>query len=185
MTNRTALSLAVGAGYFLGRTKKARLALGLTTLVLGRRAAAGSAGHLVGGLRDHPRVKELRDQVRTDLRGVAPAAVGALVDRQLDALADRLHDRTLDLQDRLAALTGRDDDTGRHATDADPEAAADADADEPGNGGAGEPQGDDRRPPRKRAARKQAPSAGRSRRSGSGTAKGAASGSRGGGAGDA
>ncbi|MGW2672615.1 DNA primase [Streptomyces sp. NPDC001272] len=110
-----AMGLAVGAGYVLGRTKKAKLAFGLTTLVLGRKLApdgASVASFLGQHLNNSPQLKEIREQLRTDLRGVGSAAAGALVDRRLEAVADRLHDRTLDVQDRLAGLTGRDDKPG-------------------------------------------------------------------------
>ncbi|MFD7258834.1 DNA primase [Streptomyces sp. NPDC059874] len=165
-----AMGLAVSAGYVLGRTKKAKLAFGLTTLVLGRKLApdaASVASFLGSRMGDNPQVKEIREQLRTDLRGVGSAAVSALVDHRLEAVADRLHDRTLDVQDRLAGLTGKGDGKVRQ-----PDGAGEADqADEADETvGTGDEEGDGdgngERPTRKQAA----PRAG-SRRTGSTRAK--------------
>lgn len=111
MNNRMALALAVGGGYVLGRTRKAKLALGLGGLVLGRRLTLGPQGlaRLVGErLLGSPQLQEAGDRFRQDLRGVGRAAADAVVTRQLDGLADRLHDRTLDVHDRLSARIGQD-----------------------------------------------------------------------------
>ncbi|MEL3947840.1 DNA primase [Streptomyces sp. LNU-CPARS28] len=106
--NRLAVGLAVGAGYLLGRTKKAKLAFAVGTMVAGRRLQL-SPGALVGAvarqLENNPQFKEIGDQLKQDLRGVGKAATGSLLDRQLEDLADRLHDRTLDVRDRLSGAT--------------------------------------------------------------------------------
>ncbi|PKV83729.1 DNA primase [Streptomyces sp. TLI_146] len=107
MNNRLAIGLAVGAGYVLGRTKKAKLAFGIGTMVLGKRlklSPGALAEFAAGQLESNPQFKEIGDQLREDLRGVGRAATGALVNRQLEGLADRLHDRTLDVQDRIAGV---------------------------------------------------------------------------------
>ncbi|MEU5401353.1 DNA primase [Streptomyces sp. NPDC005963] len=104
MNNRVALGLAVGAGYVLGRTKKAKLAFAVGTMVAGRRMSAspGALGQLLTRqLGDNPQFKALREQLRQDLGGVGKAATGALVSRQLEGLADRLHERTAGVQDRV------------------------------------------------------------------------------------
>ncbi|WP_093798108.1 DNA primase [Streptomyces sp. Wb2n-11] len=111
MNNRLAMGLAVGAGYFLGRTKKAKLAFGIGTMVMGKklqlspRALAELAS---SQLQNNPQFKEIGDQLREDLRGVGKAATGALVTRQINAVADRLHDRRLDVEDRLAGVVPDD-----------------------------------------------------------------------------
>ncbi|CAL9384478.1 DNA primase [Streptomyces sp. enrichment culture] len=102
--NRTGLGLAIGAGYLLGRTKKLKAALAVGGLVAGKKLnlSPRMVADLVSQqLRDNPQFKELGDQLRGDLRGVGKAASGALVERQLDAFADRLHGRTADVRDRL------------------------------------------------------------------------------------
>ncbi|MFB9466733.1 DNA primase [Streptomyces cinereospinus] len=108
--NRAGLGLAVGAGYVLGRTKKLKLAFAVGTLVAGKRmnlTPRALADLVSGQLRNNPQFKELGDQLRQDLRGVGGAATGALVERQLDALADRLHDRTAGVRDRLGGAVPR------------------------------------------------------------------------------
>ncbi|MEU0395909.1 DNA primase [Streptomyces sp. NPDC006208] len=105
MNNRLTLGLAVGAGYVLGRTKKAKLAFAVGTMVMGKRLQLhprALAEALTARLRDNPQFKEIGDQLRTDLRGVGKAATGAVVNRQISGLADRLHERTLGVQDQLS-----------------------------------------------------------------------------------
>ncbi|MGV9453537.1 DNA primase [Streptomyces sp. NPDC003635] len=114
--NRAGLGLAIGAGYVLGRTKKMKLAFAVGTLVAGKRmrlnprALAELASQQ---LLQNPQFKEIGDQLREDLRGVGKAASGAMVERQLDSLADRLHGRTAEVRDQLAGvapdLDGEDD----------------------------------------------------------------------------
>ncbi|MGW1864728.1 DNA primase [Streptomyces mauvecolor] len=107
MNNRLGLGLAVGAGYLLGRTKKAKLAFGIGTLVMGKRlqlSPRAIADFAAAQLADNPQFKEIGDQLREDLRGVGKAATGALLNRQIEGIADRLHDRTLDVQDRISGV---------------------------------------------------------------------------------
>ncbi|WP_370423565.1 DNA primase [Streptomyces sp. QH1-20] len=133
MNNRTALGLAVGAGYLLGRTKKAKFAFAVGTLVMGKRLNA-TPGALTGlvtdRLRDNPQFKELGDQLREDLRGVGKAATGALVNRHIDALADRLHESTLDVRDRISGVAPALDDDEEEAEDTAPEDAVDDEEEE-------------------------------------------------------
>ncbi|MFJ8079707.1 DNA primase [Streptomyces sp. NPDC096205] len=105
--SRAGLGLAVGAGYLLGRTKKLKMAIAVGTFVAGRRMNVGprAIADLVSGqLRNNPQFKELGDQLRGDLRGVGKAASSAMIERQLDTLAGRLHDRTAETRDRLAGV---------------------------------------------------------------------------------
>ncbi|MBB5126253.1 hypothetical protein FHS32_002990 [Streptomyces albaduncus] len=98
------LGLAIGAGYLLGRTRKLKTAVAVGGLVAGKKLnlSPRMVADLVSRqLRDNPQFKELGDQLRGDLRGVGKAASGALVERQLDSLADRLHGRTAEMRDRL------------------------------------------------------------------------------------
>ncbi|MEU7203839.1 hypothetical protein [Streptomyces sp. NPDC045470] len=121
MKNRPALVLAVAGGYLLGRTKKAKLAIGIGSMVLGKRLNL-SPQQLVSLVNDqiaaNPQLKELREQLRGDLAGVGKAATGALVTKRLDSLADSLHERTLNVRDRLDAggTAGKAADTVRGVT---------------------------------------------------------------------
>ncbi|MET8892936.1 DNA primase [Streptomyces albogriseolus] len=112
--NRTGLGLAIGAGYLLGRTKKLKMALAVGGLVAGKKlnlSPRAVADLLSQQLRDNPQFKELGDQLRGDLRGVGKAASGALVERQISSLADRLHGRTAEVRGQLAGNgpEGRDE----------------------------------------------------------------------------
>ncbi|MEU0967133.1 DNA primase, partial [Streptomyces sp. NPDC005917] len=105
--NRTGLGLAIGAGYLLGRTKKLKLAFAVGTFVAGKKLNLSPTAivNIVNQqLRDNPQFKEIGDQLRQDLRGVGRAASGAMVERQLDSLADRLHGRTAEVRDQLAGV---------------------------------------------------------------------------------
>ncbi|MEU1116464.1 MULTISPECIES: DNA primase [unclassified Streptomyces] len=105
--NRLAVGLAVGAGYVLGRTKKAKFAFAVGSMVAGKKLnlSPKALGQLVTQqLENNPQFKEIGDQLRQDLRGVGKAATGSLLNRQLEGLADRLHDRTLDVQDRVSGV---------------------------------------------------------------------------------
>ncbi|MGC0336618.1 DNA primase [Streptomyces sp. SLBN-8D4] len=105
--NRTGLGLAVGAGYLLGRTKKLKLAFAVGTLVAGKRMhlSPKAVADLVSQqLLKNPQFKEIGDTLREDLRGVGKAASGAMVERQMVAIADRLHGRTAQVRDELAGV---------------------------------------------------------------------------------
>ncbi|WP_030789805.1 hypothetical protein [Streptomyces sp. NRRL S-920] len=132
--NRLAMGLAVGAGYVLGRTKKAKFAFAVGTMVAGKRLnlSPKALGSLVTQqLENNPQFKEIGDQLREDLRGVGKAATGSLLNRQLEGLADRLHDRTLDVQDRISGVAPDDvKDVGRDDEDDADDADAPRDEDE-------------------------------------------------------
>ncbi|MEU9169613.1 DNA primase [Streptomyces sp. NPDC048420] len=105
--NRVGMGLAVGAGYLLGRTKKLKLAFAVGTLVAGKRMhlSPKMVADLVSQqLLKNPQFKEIGDQLRQDLRGVGKAASGAMVERQIDAIADRLHGRTAQVRDQLSGV---------------------------------------------------------------------------------
>ncbi|MGI5391824.1 DNA primase [Streptomyces sp. CA-251251] len=108
--NRVGLGLAVGAGYLLGRTKKLKLAVAVGTMVAGKKmnlTPKGIAELVSTQLQNNPQFKEIGDQLRTDLRGVGKAASGAMVERQIDALADRLHGRTAQVRDQLSGVASK------------------------------------------------------------------------------
>ncbi|MEU1513444.1 DNA primase [Streptomyces sp. NPDC005811] len=113
------LGLALGAGYLLGRTKKLKLAFALGTLAAGKRlnlTPQAVTELLSQQLKDNPQFKEIGEEIREDLRGVGKAATGALVERQMEALADRLHDRTAEVRGQLEGGTSEDeDDSGAEA----------------------------------------------------------------------
>ncbi|MFJ3863225.1 DNA primase [Streptomyces nigra] len=159
--NRVGLGLAIGAGYVLGRTKKAKMALAVGSLVAGKKLnlTPKALGELVTTqLAGNPQFKELGDQLRQDLSGVGKAASGALVERQIAALADRLHGRTAEVREQLAG-GGSDDDRDEDAYDDEDEAPEDeeprADDDEAEHDDEAEDDGErEERAPARKAAKK-------------------------------
>lgn len=125
--NRMGLGLAVGAGYLLGRTKKLKMAVAVGGLVAGKKLNLSPrmvAELLQQQLRNNPQFKEIGDQLREDLRGVGKAASGAMVERQLDALSDRLHGRTAQMRDQLTGVVPgdrEDDEADAEYEDEEPE----------------------------------------------------------------
>ncbi|MGW4082662.1 DNA primase [Streptomyces sp. NPDC004822] len=145
--NRVGLGLAIGAGYVLGRTKKAKMALAVGGLVAGKKlnlTPKALAELVTTQLAGNPQFKELGDQLRQDLSGVGKAASGALVERQIAALADRLHGRTAEVREQLAG-GGSDDARDEDAYDEDEDEApeddeprADDDSDDAEDSGGGD-----------------------------------------------
>ncbi|NEE31215.1 hypothetical protein G3M53_37960 [Streptomyces sp. SID7982] len=96
-TNKVALATAIAAGYALGRTRKAKLALTVGTYLAGRRFKLSPqelVSEGVSKLRETPQFSALSDQVRGDLLTAGRSALTAAADRQFDSLADSLRERT-------------------------------------------------------------------------------------------
>lgn len=167
MMNRTALGLAIGAGYVLGRTKKMKLAFAVASLVAGKRmqlSPRAVADLLNQQLLNNPQFKEIGDQLRQDLRGVGKAASGALVERQMEGIADRLHDRTSQVRDELSGVVPEkpdlpglgDEDEKDRAEDESGESGERAERDAPSRAEP-EKKAAGRQRPAKKAPAKQAP----------------------------
>jgi hypothetical protein len=137
-----------------------KLAFAVGTMVAGKRmqlSPRAIADLVSQQLQNNPQFKEIGDQLRGDLRGVGKAATGALVERQIEGLASRLHGRTSQVRDQLAGVApdlpgrgGKDDDAYEEDESSDDERAAARDEDEE------EPQEE---PSRKRPAKKSTPRA--------------------------
>ncbi|MFH9059991.1 DNA primase [Streptomyces coeruleorubidus] len=135
--NRVGLGLAVGAGYLLGRTKKLKMAVAVGGLVAGKKMNLSPrmvADLVQQQLRNNPQFKEIGDQLRQDLRGVGKAASGAMVERQLDAVADRLHGRTAQVRDQLSGVVpgGPEGDAEDEEPEAEAEDSGSEEGEEPG-----------------------------------------------------
>ncbi|MFI1654357.1 hypothetical protein ACH4ZU_05335 [Streptomyces sp. NPDC020472] len=148
MTKNVRIGAALVGGYLLGRTRKARLALGFGLFLAGRRLDLDP--RRVGrALASSPLVGSLNDQVRKELvEATKSAATEALVQRA-EGLADSLNRRT-------RALGGSGDDLGdeRDERDERDEAASEKEPDEQEEGAARDDGGKGK--PR-RAARSKAP----------------------------
>ncbi|MEV2215523.1 DNA primase [Streptomyces sp. NPDC050997] len=174
--NRVGMGLAIGAGYVLGRTKKMKLAIAVGSLVAGKKMNLTPKGvmDLVSQqLQNNPQFKEIGDQLRDDLRGVGKAASGAMVERQIDSLADRLHGRTSQVRDQLSGVVpdvgAEDEDSEDEERDEyeepeaeeseEPEAEESDETDEADEGDEAEAEEEEprRRPAAKKAPAKKAP----------------------------
>ncbi len=95
------VALGVAGGYFLGRTKKMKLALMLAGIAGGRQA--GSPGELLKSgtklLAGRPELARLTDEVRGRLLEAAKAAAVAAATRQVENLTDRVGKRVEALGD--------------------------------------------------------------------------------------
>ncbi|MEU6368251.1 ABC transporter substrate-binding protein [Streptomyces sp. NPDC046931] len=102
--NNAKIGAAVLAGYLLGRTKKAKLAMSLGAMLAGSRMRPGQLNKL---LQDSPLVGNVSEQVRTELADAGKAAATTLLSAKAESLADALHDRTTGLKERTQGGGGR------------------------------------------------------------------------------
>lgn len=102
------MAMGVAGGYFLGRTKKMKLALMLGGWAAGKQL--GGPGQILGQARglleESPELSALSDQVRGRLLEAGKGAAMAVATRQVEALTDRVGRRVEDLGDvgRVADL---------------------------------------------------------------------------------
>jgi len=142
----TRLAIGVGIGYFLGRTKKMRLALMLVAA-----GATGKIGSSPGELLQQgakmvgssPELKGLTEDVKGRLLEAGKAAAVATAGRQIGSLTDKLQERT-ELLRQPGDLKGQDDDEDESYED-------DEEDDRPKKGR--QARGDEDRPRRGRASR--------------------------------
>jgi hypothetical protein len=112
------VAIGVVAGYFLGRTKKMKLALMLGGMAAGRRS--GGPAELLGRgaklLESNPELATLREQVQGRLVEAGKGAVLAVATRQIESLSDRVSQRVErladpgrvdDVRDVVGKATGR------------------------------------------------------------------------------
>lgn len=94
--NNATIGAAVLGGYLLGRTKKAKLALGVGALLAGSKVRPGQLGEAL----DSPFLSNVTHQVRTELTEASKAAASSVLTAKADSLARTLHDRTAELRKR-------------------------------------------------------------------------------------
>lgn len=114
MMSTAKIGVALVGGYLLGRTKKAKMAIGLGMFLAGKKLHLDprQLGALVA---NSPVLGPLNDQVRKELVDATKSAAGAALNQRMNGLADSLHERTLALEE------GGTDGAGRAADDAEPE----------------------------------------------------------------
>lgn len=128
------VAMGVAGGYFLGRTKKMKLALMLGGMAAGRQA--GGPGELLAQgsklLGRSPELTQLVDQVRGRLLEAGKVAAVAAATRQVEGLTERVGRRVESLGDVAGGRPGDKSDSEPAETDeAEPEEAEEsAEADE-------------------------------------------------------
>ena len=96
MTNGK-IAVAIAGGYLLGRTKKAKLALGLGMLLAGKKITLDPQ-QLARAVAESPLLSGLNAQARKELTGAAKTAATSALTSRMNGFADSLHDRTLGLR---------------------------------------------------------------------------------------
>lgn len=160
MTKNAKIGAALVGGYLLGRTKKAKLALGFGMFLLGKKIDLDPR-QLGRMLADSPALSSLNDQVRKELVDATKTAATKAVTQRAGSLADSLQQRS----QALGAGSGtdekepdaEDDETGTAAVDDEVEAGGDEDT-----------GGGRKRTPRKTAAASDSKPASRNRSSSGG-----------------
>ncbi|MGH3310016.1 MAG: hypothetical protein ACRDP3_05455 [Streptomyces sp.] len=109
MMNNGKIGLALVGGYLLGRTKKAKMALGLGLYLAGKKLDLNPA-QLAKTLANSPVIGGLSDQVRKDLVEGTKSALTSAVTQRANSFADSLHERTLGLNDPEGGSKGSAED---------------------------------------------------------------------------
>ncbi|MDQ0700564.1 MULTISPECIES: hypothetical protein [unclassified Streptomyces] len=158
MTKNAKIGAALVGGYLLGRTKKAKLALGFGMFLLGKKIDLDprQIGRM---LADSPALGSLNDQVRKELVDATRTAATKAVTQRAGSLADSLQQRT----QALGAGSGADDEELDEEDD-EPRTAA-VDDDEVEADGEEGTDGKRKRTPRRTAAASDSKPASRSRSS--------------------
>ncbi|MEV5240026.1 ABC transporter substrate-binding protein [Streptomyces cinnamoneus] len=104
--NNAKMGAAVLGGYVLGRTKKAKLAIGLGTLLAGSRVKPGQLGKT---LAQSPFLSNVNDQVRKELLSAGKAAATSVLTAKAEHFADSLHERTTGMREKAAVTGGSGD----------------------------------------------------------------------------
>lgn len=103
-STRAALAGSLAAGYLLGRSRRAKLALAVASYLVSNKLRAKPQDLLAtaaGRLSDSPQLSQLTDQVRGELLSVGREALKAVADRRLGAFADSLAERTKSLSEAM------------------------------------------------------------------------------------
>ncbi|MFJ6186190.1 hypothetical protein [Streptomyces sp. NPDC092295] len=108
MTGNVKIAVALAGGYLLGRTKKAKMAIGLGMFLVGKKLSFDpkQLGKLVA---NSPVLGSLNDQVRKELVDATKSAATNALTQRASGLADSLHQRTLDLDGRAGRAEDDED----------------------------------------------------------------------------
>ncbi|WP_432002824.1 hypothetical protein [Streptomyces sioyaensis] len=98
MMSNAKIGVALVGGYVLGRTKKAKLAIGLGMYLAGKRLPLDPK-QLSKLVANSPVLGPLHDQVRSELVDATKSVVSTALTQRMSALTDSLQERTLELSD--------------------------------------------------------------------------------------
>lgn len=98
MTGNAKIGAALVGGYLLGRTKKAKLAIGFGMFLAGKKLSFDPK-QLAKLVANSPVLGSLNDQVRRELVDATKSAATNALTQRVSGLADSLHQRTLGLED--------------------------------------------------------------------------------------
>ncbi|MFE4212039.1 hypothetical protein [Streptomyces sp. NPDC056844] len=182
MTVNAKIGAALVGGYLLGRTKKAKLAIGFGMFLAGKKLSLDPK-QLGKMLADSPLLGGVSDQVRKELVGATKTAATNALTQRATGLADSLHQRTLELEDPSGGQA-KDDRSGDDADEDEGDAPdaqddeRDGDKDDEDDGRTEEKPAPRRTAAKKTAARKTAKSTGGARKKAAPAARKTASGAR-------
>ncbi|TRV82023.1 hypothetical protein FKN01_01720 [Streptomyces sp. 130] len=173
MTKNAKIGAALVGGYLLGRTKKAKLAVGFGMFLLGKKFDLDPR-RIGRMLAESPALGPLNDQVRKELVDATRTAATKAVTQRAGSLAESLQRRTQSLSAGPGAEDDEPYDDAEDADDAEDPRASDDDGDEdtadrderPKRGGSARKSA----APAKKAASKSRPASGGSRSASAGKA---------------
>ncbi|QHY99780.1 hypothetical protein SSPS47_32280 [Streptomyces sp. S4.7] len=118
MTGNVKIGVALVGGYLLGRTKKAKMAIGFGMFLAGKKLSFDpkQLGKLVA---NSPVLGTLNDQVRKELVDATKSAATNALTQRATGLADSLHQRTLGLEGKDDGKDARAEDGEDDERDAD------------------------------------------------------------------
>ncbi|RAJ72752.1 MULTISPECIES: hypothetical protein [unclassified Streptomyces] len=98
MMSNAKIGTALVGGYLLGRTKKAKLAIGLGMFLAGKKLSLDPQ-QLLKMANSSPLLSGLNEQVRSELVGATKSAATSALTKRVSRLSDSLHERTRSLSD--------------------------------------------------------------------------------------
>ncbi|MEQ4209029.1 hypothetical protein [Actinopolymorpha sp. B9G3] len=133
MNTSTKIGAAVVGGYVLGRRKKAKMALLLGSVLVGKRLNVRSLGReAMERIAESAQFGQIREEIRGELVSTGRSAAGAVLSAPLNKLADGLHQRTSKLTGAESEEPSPDGKSKRSAEDEseDTEGRAEREGDE-------------------------------------------------------
>lgn len=149
MMNGAKTGVALAGGYLLGRTRKAKLAIGLGMYLAGRKLDLNPQA-IKKLISESAVLGSLNSQIREEVLGATKSAISGTLTKRVNGFTDSLHERALDL--------------GRLPAGADDAAEDDGPAEDREDGGAAGKSQDEDRPSGGSATRKRGSGTASSRR---------------------